>query len=194
MALYRSMKTNVISWAKFIFFVVVAVGSNWLTLEAKNLTLAESNSNQAQGFDATEILWLARAVYSETNKSAQGEMVKVACVIRNRVTTNYRGVETYQEAVLDKNQFSGFNQTDQNYKRNISMDYSDTGTAWKDALRVAELVYRDGDLACDFAETVRHFYSPISVTKTPLWAQGMEPVLTIKDKTGTRFAFYSNVK
>ena len=185
----------IISWAKLVLFVIVAVGSNWLPLEAKSPTLAESKPiNQTQGFDAEEVLWLARAVRSETDRSTQGEMVKVACVIRNRATTNYRGADTYKEVVLDPDQFSGFNKNDPNYKRNVALDYSDSGTVWKDALRTAELVYKDGHLVCDFPETVRHFYSPVSAQNTPEWAKGKEPVLTIKDKTSTRFAFYSNVK
>ncbi|HEY4506399.1 MAG TPA: cell wall hydrolase [Candidatus Paceibacterota bacterium] len=185
----------IISWAKLVLFVIVAVGSNWLPLEAKSPTLAESKPiNQTQGFDAEEVLWLARAVRSETDRSTQGEMVKVACVIRNRVATNYRGAQTYKDVILDRGQFSGFSKLDANYKRNMSLGYSDAGAIWQDAIRVAELVYKDGSLVCDFPQTVRHFYSPVSAQNTPEWAKGKEPVLTIKDKTSTRFAFYSNIK
>ena len=144
-----------------------------------------------------EVLWLARAVNSETKNRKAGEMAMIACVIRNRVESNFRGATTYEEVVRAKNQFSGLNFGDRNYLRNISLDFEDTDPNWRNALRVAEVIYQTGDLICPvyFPETVRHFYSPVSMNFTPTWAKGEKPVQVIGEELATaRFVFYDGIK
>lgn len=193
------MKTKTFfSWARFVLVVIMVVGHALPTL-AQSPTLAESNpafgGDQTQDQIERDVLLLARAVYSETKKEKNGEMVKVACVIRNRVETEYRGT-TYEEVIFAKNQFSGFSPWDKQYWVNMTMDYSDTNSAWRNALKVSEMVYEYGDLLCHYPKTVRHFYSPIAVSKTPNWALGREPyeIIYASDGRAVRFAFYDGVK
>lgn len=196
------MKTSIFSWIKIIFVLLFTIGFHASPLLAESPTLAESNTfasrqlgGQAQEKSRQEILLLARAIYSETKNEKNGEMVKVGCVIRNRVETGYRGV-TYEEVVFAEAQFSGLNPRDRQYLINTTIDYENANPAWRNALQVAGLVYNYGELICQFPLTVRHFYSPVAVKKTPEWALGKKPVDIIYNETGTgiRFAFYEGVK
>ncbi len=143
--------------------------------------------------EKTEILWLSRVIFSETKD--EDEMRLIGWVVRNRVDAEYRGA-TYEEVALSAYQFSGLNSRDAQYSINISMEYDTENKKWTKALEVANEVYFADEDERPFSEDVKHFYSPVSVSKTPSWAK--EGVL---DKTipGTntlapRFAFYSGVK
>lgn len=140
-----------------------------------------------------EILWFARAVYSESKRADEQEMV--AWVVRNRVESCFRGHCTYKETVLAPKQFSGLNPTDRRYHYNITRDRSYEATAWATALLVAERVYHAPETQRPFAITVRHFYSPHAVS-APKWASGREATYVIKgaNEAAPRFAFYSGVK
>ena len=143
-----------------------------------------------------EILWLARAIFSETKKRESGEMAMVAWVIRNRVDANHKGM-TYKEVVLAPHQFSGLNSFDKQYRINVALDY-DYGLenkAWRDALEVARGVYGASSFVRPFPKTVLHFYSPHTVAE-PSWAKDQKPIYTIlnDEKNLTRFAFYDNIK
>ncbi len=189
------MKTKTFfSWAKFALVLIMVVGNLSLAV-AQGPALAESKDEQTQDQTEREILLLARAVYSETKKEKNGEMVKVACVIRNRVETEYRGT-TYEEVLFARNQFSGFSPLDKQYWVNMTMNYDDTNSAWRNALKVSEMVYKYGNLLCHYPKTVRHFYSPMSASSAPGWAIGREPYEVIKTPDGkaVRFAFYEGIK
>lgn len=143
--------------------------------------------------DEQEILWLARLVYSETKRPE--EQVLVAWVVRNRVESNYKG-QSYKDVALHDSQFSGLNSFDRQYQRNITMGYDDKGEAWTSALSVAKAVYSADEVLNPFPKTVRHFYSPVSVSKKPTWARNEEPITVIKDSKNdsVRFAFYDSVR
>lgn len=157
--------------------------SDWVDVEA-----SDSLPNVER-----EILWLARAVYSETKDAHEQKLV--AWVIRNRVEAGFRGL-TYEEVVLASNQFSGLNPLDPQYAINISRDYGDAGEAWLSALALASQVYSAPASERLVPKEVLHFYSPISARREPLWASGREPVHLIKDENSgyTRFAFYDGIK
>lgn len=143
--------------------------------------------------DKTEILWLARVIFSETKD--EEEMNLVGWVVRNRVEAEYRG-STYEEVALSAHQFSGLNSSDAQYHININMGYESTNEKWLKALEIAENIYfADGDER-PFAQDVKHFYSPVSVAKTPEWALYGELDYEIPGADGkpARFAFYSGVK
>ena len=67
-----------------------------------------------------ETLWLARCVYSETNRPEEMELV--AWTIRNRVETRYRGQSTYRGTVLDPFQFSAFNPGSSKRRHYLNLD------------------------------------------------------------------------
>jgi hypothetical protein len=138
--------------------------------------------------DNNEILWLARVMYSETKDA--DEMRLIAWVVRNRVETDYHG-STYAEVAQSKDQFSGLNPGDPQYKTNISLDYSDTKNAvWQTALRIAREVYYAPDSERPFSQSVRHFYSPDAVSTEPSWAKDASLALA----SGDEFVFYDNVQ
>lgn len=139
-----------------------------------------------------EMLWLARALYSETKLRAEQEVI--AWVIRNRVES-LKYPDTYEAVVLQKGQFSGLHSTDKQYAINISREYTDVGKGWDSAVEVAQKVYFADSTERPILETITHFYSPTAVSRIPNWAAG-EPAHVIRDdmRGYTRFAFYANVK
>lgn len=141
--------------------------------------------------DAREILWLARAIYSESKREYEQRLV--AWVVRNRVESE-RYPDTYREVVLQRSQFSGLHPTDRQYWLNISREYTHGGMGWDTALSIAEEVYNADASERPISALVTHFYSPVSVRTTPAWARDKAPAYTVEDITGTRFAFYANIE
>ena len=140
-----------------------------------------------------QILWFARALYSETK--VVSEQMVIAQVIKNRVLSE-RYPDTYKAVVLQPHQFSGLRASDPQYKTVMSLTYGMTGPGWNTALAIAEMTYYGmGDSAL-IGSDVMHFYSPISVSRDPKWALDLEPVYTVADPAGrgVRFAFYAGVK
>uniref|UniRef100_A0A7V2F767 Cell wall hydrolase SleB domain-containing protein n=1 Tax=Rhodothermus marinus TaxID=29549 RepID=A0A7V2F767_RHOMR len=121
-----------------------------------------------------EVLWLARCIYSETDRPEEQRLV--AWVVRNRVETRYRG-DTYREVVLEPLQFSAFNRPSPRRDFILSLTPQATAPGWQQALRIALEVYQAPASARPFPITVRHFYSPISMSTTdpPPWAQAGVP-------------------
>ncbi|MCI0619774.1 cell wall hydrolase [Candidatus Wolfebacteria bacterium] len=155
--------------------------------------IARAYAPEADTGELEEILWLARAVYSETKVRKEQELV--AWVIRNRVASS-KYPNTYQEVVLQPKQFSGLNSSDRHYSLNTTLDFDDAAVGWESAIAVANDVYFADDSVRPIASGVTHFYSPIAVRRTPLWAQGETPSHTVPDPISgsLRFAFYSNIK
>lgn len=143
--------------------------------------------------DRTEILWLARVIFSETKD--EDEMNLVGWVVRNRVEAEYRG-NTYKEVALSAKQFSGLNSKDAQYDININMGYDSTNEKWVKAIAVAEKIYFADEKDRPFSSDVLHFYSPVSVATIPKWALDGVPDYTVPGTDGMapRFAFYSGVK
>ncbi|MCR4274718.1 MAG: cell wall hydrolase [Candidatus Campbellbacteria bacterium] len=138
-----------------------------------------------------EILWFARAIYSETKVPA--EQTLVAWVIRNRVESG-KFRDTYKGVVLQPGQFSGFSSVDAQYGINSSLTLEDENPSWKSAVAIAEAVYVANPILRPLSADVLHFYSPISVVNTPKWAQGRDADHVVRDMRGNaRFAFYADI-
>ena len=142
-----------------------------------------------------ETLWLARCIYSETNRPEEQELI--AWVVRNRVERNYRGKSTYRHVVLDPYQFSAFNDDapkSQLY-RSLSLHHDLDG--WERAISIAYYVRHARPQYRPFSEGTLHFYSEQSMVGKlmPNWARGATPVETpdryqLDEK---RFRFYEGI-
>jgi hypothetical protein len=141
-----------------------------------------------------EVLWLARCIYSETNRPEEQRLV--AWVVRNRVETRYRG-DTYREVVLEPLQFSAFNRPSPRRDFILTLTPHATAPGWQQALRIALEVYQAPASARPFPITVRHFYSPISMptNNPPLWAQAGVPFQgpAVAHIDPQRFRFFDRV-
>ena len=129
----------------------------------------------ASTFD-TETIWLARAIFSETKRAEEQELV--AWVIRNRVETGYRGQETYREVVLDPFQFSAFNPGNGKRWYYANLDPNTDIRSWQRALTIAYRVRLAEPEYRPFSIRTRHFYSERSMVGSsyPNWAAGKRPV------------------
>jgi len=179
-----------------VFFLVLSLGFGLAifagTLSADTADFAVGDY-ELSDTDKEEVLWLARIMYSETKRAE--EQVLVGWVARNRVETEFQGT-SYREVALRSGQFSGLNTSDSNYRHNISRDFTSTGEAWETALRASEAIYSAPFALRPFPQTVRHFYSPQSLSIGPEWSADTSAVHKVIDnETGSvRFAFYDGVK
>lgn len=144
----------------------------------------------------TETLWLARAIYSETKRPHEQELV--AWVVRNRVETGFRGVATYRDAVLDPYQFSAFNPGERKRSRFLSLDKHSRAEGWSQALRIAHRVRHQPGLSRPFSISTRHFFSERSMLNEahPYWAEGRKLVRLVNERYGVdarRFRFYRDI-
>jgi len=140
-------------------------------------------------------LWLARAIYSETKKPHEQELV--AWVIRNRVETSYRGQSSYREVVLDPYQFSAFNpgSPKRQFYSTLTPDMQLPG--WQRAISIAHYV-RYADAAYrPFSVKTRHFFSERSMTehRFPFWVESRRNVSPGWNYTvdARRFRFYEKI-
>jgi hypothetical protein len=162
-----------------------------LTLPAVEVKAAPEFSTEQVTDD---VLWLARAIYSETKRPEEQELV--AWTIRNRVETNYRGKDTFEETVLDPWQYSAFNRNSPKRHHYSSLAPTSTAKGFQTALRVAHDVYHAPTTLRPFPETTRHFYSERSMVggRTPAWARGKRPVqLADHDIDPRRFRFFAAI-
>lgn len=143
----------------------------------------------------SETLWLARGIYSETKRPQEQELV--AWTIRNRVETNYRGNESYKEAVLDPYQFSAFIEGTDTRAHYSSLTAESEEPGFKNAVAIAKQVKEAPDSLRPFSETTRHFFSEQSMVggEHPDWSIGETPVtperpIQLDDK---RFRFYEDI-
>ena len=143
--------------------------------------------------DSTEVLWLARAIYSETKLPHEQELV--AWVIRNRVETGYRGEQTYKGVVLDPWQFSAFNSNSPKRRYYSSLKYESAPAGFQTALEIAARVAHAPDAQRPFAENTRHFYSERSMRgrRAPGWAVNKTPVRLDRKVDPRRFRFYAGI-
>ncbi|MEX0747974.1 MAG: hypothetical protein WD275_08250 [Rhodothermales bacterium] len=140
-----------------------------------------------------EVVWLARCIYSESDRPHEQELV--AWVVRNRVETQYRGT-TYREVVLEDRQFSAFNSPTRRREQILSLNVNTPARAWQSALGIALRVYQSGPTQRPFEQTVRHFYSPVSMKgrSKPVWADSGEQLSSLKLGVDPhRFRFFSSV-
>lgn len=142
-----------------------------------------------------ETLWLARCIYSETNRPEEQELI--AWVVRNRVERSYRNKSTYRQVVLDPFQFSAFNADSQKSDMYRSLSVNANMRGWTRALAIAYYVRHAPQQYRPFPEGTLHFYSEQSMVGRlmPKWARGMTPVETpdrykLDEK---RFRFYEGI-
>ncbi len=141
-------------------------------------------------------LWLARAIYSETKRPHEQELV--AWVVRNRVDTGYRGQSTYRGVVLDPYQFSAFNPGSAKRAFLRQLHPSTPLPRWRQALWVAHYVRHASPAYRPFSIETRHFYSERSMDGRPVpyWAEGSRFVppnqrrYTVDER---RFRFFKQV-
>ncbi len=140
-----------------------------------------------------DVLWLARAVYSETKRPEEQELV--AWVIRNRVETGYRGAGSYREAVVDPWQFSAFNANSPKRRYYSALGFDSQARGWQTALFIAYDVLSAPAYERPFPVKTRHFYSERSMVGRvkPVWADGKRPVSLSRKVDPRRFRFYSGV-
>ena len=126
---------------------------------------------QLTPLQADEVLWLARCIYSESDRPHEQRLV--AWVVRNRVETRYRG-HTYREVVLETKQFSAFNAATARRTHILGLTPEAKMPAWQEALRIALDVYTAAPEDRPFPVATRHFYSPVSMVgrSEPTWAEG----------------------
>ncbi len=124
-----------------------------------------------------ETLWLARCIYSESDRPHEQELV--GWVVRNRVATAYRGQPSYQDVVLDDRQFSAFNPGSPRRSFYMNLEPEDAPPGWRRALLIASYVRYAPWSRRPFDVSVRHFYSEVSMVgrRHPTWAIGETPVL-----------------
>ena len=142
----------------------------------------------------SDVLWMARCIYSETKRAEEQELV--AWVVRNRVETGYRGQHSYEDVVLDPYQFSAFNPGNPKRRLYTTLAPSLDSPAFVQALEVAHSVYYAQPTARPFSEKTRHFYSERSMVggKAPNWSAGHAPVRPTGFRVDPkRFRFYSGV-
>ena len=149
---------------------------------------------QLTGIDR-ETLWLARAVYSETKRPEEMELV--AWTIRNRVETSYRGKGSYESVVLDPWQFSAFNHNSPKRSYFTKLSPQSNAEKWQDALTIAHVVKHAPASLRPFSKQTRHYYSERSMVgrKQPAWAVGEQPITPNRpfEVEAKRFRFYENV-
>jgi len=144
-------------------------------------------------FDADEVLWLARSIYSESNRPHEQELV--AWVVRNRVETGFRG-GSYRDVVLEDQQFSAFNTPSTRRRHILQLDAHSRAPGWQRALSIALDVFEAPADERPFAQTTRHFYSPVSMRGrgTPHWAEDATPLpADALGVTAHRFQFFDGI-
>ena len=148
---------------------------------------------RAPAITKSDILWLARVIYSETKRPHEQELV--AWVVRNRVETGYRGNDTYQEAALDPYQFSAFNPGTRSRSFHASLQWNSGEQGFARAVAIAAQVATAHPDERPFAETTRHFYSRQSMVggATPNWARHEQPVKLDREIEPDRFRFFANI-
>lgn len=145
----------------------------------------------------SETLWLARAMFSESKRHDEQELI--GWTVRNRVESKHRGCTSYQECILDPFQFSAFlpGQPKQSYYTSL-LETSEVA-GWQRTLALAYYVrYADVKLR-PFGRSVLHFYSEQSMLDPALppdWVGDLTPITPQRriQLDEQRFRFYSGVK
>jgi len=144
------------------------------------------------------VLWLARAIYSETTKPK--EMRYVGWVVRNRVDVNYNGKSTYRDIVLDDKQFSAFNRSNpkRDYYLTLDADHLKApfhkSRNWFQALDTSRQIVNADSSERPFSASTLYFYSEVSMPgykPHPVWASRFSKV-PVPDVEEKRFRFFAD--
>ena len=142
-----------------------------------------------------EVLWTARALYSETRRDH--EMWYLGWVIRNRVEVNFGGKDTYKTVILDDKQFSAFNDgyPFRKFYMTLQPNAAEYRPIWFDAMKAAKRVIEADENRRPFSKSVLFYYSKISMEdgKPPRWAKLLVSVPIRPVKT-PRFKFFRTPK
>ena len=144
----------------------------------------------------SETLWLARMMYSESNRLEEQELV--GWVLRNRVESGYRGWTTYRGSVLAPRQYSAFTAGSATRKKYLSLWPDSVAPGWAETLALAFYVRHAPDSLRPFGPHVRHFYSAIAMKipgAAPDWVAGHDPVEPARPLAldPERFRFYAGI-
>lgn len=152
-----------------------------------------SRLGQLTPIQLDEVVWLARCMYSESDRPHEQELV--AWVVRNRVETEYRG-RTYREVILEAKQFSAFNEPTKRRDHILSLSPETPLRSWQRTLEIALDVYQAPASERPFSQTVRHFYSPVSMVggREPHWADSGQALSSSRlGVDRRRFIFFDDV-
>lgn len=135
-----------------------------------------SRDQSEQNINTNELVWLARAIHSETNQATAKRLV--GWVARNRVESNFRG-NTYEDVVRYSKQYSAFNnypRGTKGYKRkqyllSLDMDDRETNPDWKESLKIARAVMTAPERERPFSVAVKHHLTPRLLDTLPKWAR-----------------------
>jgi spore germination cell wall hydrolase CwlJ-like protein len=116
--------------------------------------------------DSSEILWLARCLYSESRQPH--EMFFVAWVVRNRVRSAYWGKTTYQTVVNEPHQFTGIGRYRGLEYTSVLGNPAETA-AWRTAVQIARRVYYAEPYENPLPRQARHFLTPEALDSLPRW-------------------------
>jgi cell wall hydrolase len=140
-----------------------------------------------------EVLWLARCIYSESDRSQEQRLV--GWVVRNRVESGFRG-ESYRDVVLEPRQFSAFNSPSERRTTILAYDQDSRVPSWIQAVDVALDVYQARPHERPFSIDTRHFYSPVSMAggSEPTWSDaGIRLSSVALGVDPDRFQFFSGI-
>lgn len=140
-----------------------------------------------------EVVWLARCMYSESNRPHEQRLV--GWVVRNRVETEFRG-RTYREVILTPRQFSAFNEPSPRRRHLLNLTLDSESPGWQKVLDVAYRVYTAPPEERPFPITTRHFYSPVSRSSEhpPSWVDDHTPLPSASlGVLPHRFKFYDGI-
>ncbi|MCY4158018.1 MAG: hypothetical protein OXF48_00195 [Bacteroidetes bacterium] len=144
-----------------------------------------------------ETLWLARAMFSESKRHDEQELI--GWIVRNRLHTKFHGCNSYRECVLAPAQFSAFlpGQPKLNYYTSLVETTQIPG--WQKTLALAFYIRHADDRLRPFSSNVRHFYSEQSMLDPELppdWVGDADPVYPQRNirLDERRFRFYAGLR
>ena len=117
----------------------------------------------------TNLLHLAKTIYGEARGENVETMLAVGWVIRNRLTAKRYG-DTYKDVVLQRKQFSCWNENDPNYK---VIKGTIKGRLWEVCIGVAIVVMQSAEKYNPIVG-VRHYYDRSLDNNPPYWAEAGE--------------------
>ncbi|MCY4170601.1 MAG: hypothetical protein OXE59_06110 [Bacteroidetes bacterium] len=145
----------------------------------------------------SETLWLARAMFSESKRYDEQELI--GWTVRNRLETNYRGCTTYKDCVLDPFQFSAFIPNQNKYRYFTNLTEMTELASWQKTIALAFHIRHAESQLRPFGYKVRHFYSEQSMLNeeiAPEWVGDLTPIVPYRNfqLNERRFRFYSDVR
>ncbi len=123
---------------------------------------------------------LARAMWGEARGEGYDGMYDVGWVVRNRVTNRKRWPHTFRGVILQRRQFSAFNEGDSNRKRMLNiwrLKKGDDLEAWDHAREIADNILSFHERIIDHTDGANHYHD--TSIKPPYWARGKEPTVEI---------------